>query len=259
MLLLYIIVFVSILALSIYYFQNQLIFFPSHLPAKYQYRFPFDFEEINFDVDSKTQINALHFHAENPKGIVFYSHGNAGDLSGWGYVAETFLENNYDVLIYDYRSYGKSTGKISESNLYHDASYIYRELLKDYDQKDIVVYGRSIGTAIAAHVAALNNPRSLILESPYYNFRDLVRNYMPFLPAALLRYELRNDLLLEKIDCPVYIFHGTKDEVINYKSSVKLQKHLKEGDELILVPGGHHNDLSNYKKYQQELSRVLRQ
>ncbi len=241
-----------------YFFQEKLIFFPDKLPVNYQYHFDHEFEEKNFKVDDDIAINALHFKADESKGIVFYSHGNAGCLNNWGFIANDFLQHNYDLLIYDYRGYGKSNGSISEENLYHDADFIYEKLLNDYDENQIIVYGRSIGTGVASMIASRHNPKLLILESPYFNLPDLVKRIFPFIPSFMIRYKLANNELIKNISCQVAIFHGTSDEVIYFGSSLKLEKLLKDGDRFIPIEGGHHNDLSQFEVYQQELASLLK-
>ncbi len=243
---------------GIYLFQEKLIFFPEVLSPSYSYQFEHDFEEINYKVEENVTINALHFKADKSKGIVFYSHGNAGSLAKWGDVADIFLANNYDLLIYDYRGYGKSGGSVSEANLYNDAMHIYRQLAKEYGEDHIVVYGRSIGTGVATKVASEFTPRHLILESPYYNLPDLAKKIFPVAPSFLLKYKFRNDQMIGEIECPITIFHGSVDEVIYFGSSLKLEKLMKKGDKMIPIIGGHHNDLENFEAYRYELKNALK-
>jgi len=245
------------IAAGIFFFQEKLIFFPDILPPNYKYVFEHKFEEINFDVEEQVTINALHFKAENSKGIVYYSHGNSGCLQQWGSVADIFIMNNYDFLIYDYRGYGKSSGTISESNLYHDAIFIYKQLLNDYKENEIIIYGRSIGTGIATKVASEFNPKHLVLESPYYNLPDLVKKMFPFIPSFLLRYKFRNDQMIKFVTCPVTIIHGTFDEVIYFGASQKLEKLFMEKDSLIPIIGGHHNDLADFEIFRKTLANIM--
>lgn len=242
----------------IYVFQEKLIFFPEAVSADYQFQFDHDFEEINYNVQKGITINALLFKAKESKGVIFYSHGNAGSLSRWGYVADLFLMNNYDVLIYDYRGYGKSNGSVSEANLYHDAIYIYKQLAKEYGEDKIVVYGRSIGTGIATKVASEFVPKQLILESPYYNLPDLAKKMFPFMPSFMLRYKFRNDQMITLVKCPITIFHGTYDEVIYFGSSLKLEKLIKKEDKIVPIVGGHHNDLAKFEVFHTELANMLK-
>ena len=237
--------------------QEKLLFHPDKLQLDHKYSFDIPFDEINYQTEKGVTINALYFKAPASKGVVFYLHGNAGALDSWGSVAGTFTNLGYDLLIIDYRGFGKSTGKMSEKGLFSDAQAVYTKLREKYPEDKIVVYGRSIGTGIASYVAAHNSPGKLILETPYYNLRDLVKNLYPVAPGFLLRYSFKTNEYLPKVKCPVYVFHGTEDEVIYYDSSIKLQKLLKPGDTLFTIQGGRHNNLSAFESYHKGLKQAL--
>jgi len=244
--------------MGIYFFQEKVIFYPEKLSGDYTFSFPQNFEEVNFEVETGVRINALHFKVNNPRGVVFYSHGNAGSLRTWGFISEIFTSHQYDLLIYDYRGYGKSNGKITEKNLYKDAQFIYNTLKNKYEENKIIVYGRSIGTGIASYIAAKNNPSQLILESPYFNLPDLAGKYMPFIPGRLIKFKFPNDQFFRDISCPIAIFHGTEDEIIYFGSSLRLKELFKPVDRLIAIEGGHHNDLEAFVLYHEELTRILK-
>jgi uncharacterized protein len=242
--------------------QESMIFYPEVLPPDFQFSFPTPFAEINLPVERAT-INALHFKTAGPKGVILYFHGNAGSLSSWGYVATDFTSRRHDAFIVDYRGYGKSTGRIlSEKMLHDDAAVAYEYLKNLYPEEHIIIYGRSIGTGIACHLAMQNKPRMLILESPYFSLKDIASRFIPFMPAALIdsvfKYPLRTDLRMPQVTCPVYLFHGTEDEIIPFDSSKRLVTLIKSEHELIAIPGGGHNDLAEYPLYHKALDRILK-
>jgi len=253
-------VFITVLVFSsigLLRYQHKLIFFPEVLPPNYDFHFEQQFTELNYRTHDGGSINALHVRSQNSKGTVFYNHGNAGSLKKWGLIAEDFIKHDYDLFIYDYRGFGKSEGNISEENLYRDAVMLYEAIAYSVGEENIVLYGRSIGTGIATKLARDYNPKCLILESPYYNFKDLVNNIFPFIPSFMLRYDFPNSERIDQISAPITIFHGTLDEVVYFESSLKLKDHFKDIDRLIKIEGGHHNDLSEFIKYQNELSLIL--
>ena len=125
----------------LYFFQEKMLFLPTVLAQDYEYQFDFPFEELFFDTEENAVINAIHFKLERPKGVVLFFHGNAGDLSRWGTLAEYFVKMQYDVLVMDYRTYGKSIGKLSEKALYHDVQYCYDHLKDRYNEDEITIYG----------------------------------------------------------------------------------------------------------------------
>ena len=121
----------------LFFFQEKILFVPSVLPQDYKYEFAHNFEELFLNTDEKAVVNALHFKVENPKGVVLYFHGNAGDLSRWGKTTEYFADKDYDVLVMDYRTFGKSTGALSEPALYSDAQFCYDYLKDRYSEAKI--------------------------------------------------------------------------------------------------------------------------
>ncbi len=107
---------VVIIFLLLFFFQEKLIFFPEKLDKNFKFNFPSKFDEINIKTGDNKLLNGLLFKADNPKGLIFYLHGNAGSLNSWGEVAKTYVNLHYDVFILDYRGYGKSEGSISSQN-----------------------------------------------------------------------------------------------------------------------------------------------
>lgn len=252
----------SLLGCSFLYFkQESLIFHPEVLSSDFKFTFPGRFDELLWDGDG-VQISALHFRADHPKGVILYFHGNAGSLRDWGDVARDFTMRGYDILMPDYRGYGKSTGKIrNEEMLHQDATVAYRYLQKHYPENQIIIYGRSIGSGIAVHLARSSKLRMLILESPFFSLRDVARFHYPFLPMKfldkLLRYPMRSDLWISEVICPIYLIHGTQDGIVPYSSSERLLKLIKTDGKLIAIEGGGHNDLSDFGRYHKSLDQML--
>jgi len=241
--------------------QEQMIFHPEVLPRDYRYNFSDSFTEVNIPVAGAV-INALHFRIPEARGVVLYLHGNAGSLRTWGDVARDFTSRGYELFIFDYRGFGKSTGRIdSESQLLDDALAVYERLRETTPAERIVVYGRSIGTGMAAWLARTGKPGLLILESPFYSLADLAAHHYPLLPRRLisliLKYPFPTDRWLPEVACPVYLIHGTKDDIIPYDAAVRLEKLIRSPHELIRIEGGGHNDLSEFGAYDQVLDRLL--
>jgi uncharacterized protein len=241
----------------LYRIQERLIFFPEQLSPAHRYDFPTTFREVTWEVDGAA-LHALHFTVEHPRGAILYLHGNAGSLRSWGHVASTFTERGYDVLIPDYRGYGKSSGRLThERMLLQDAEVAYSYLQEQYADKRIILYGRSLGTGIATYLATVHPPHMLILETPYVSLRDLATRQFPFVPPLLLKYPLRTDRWISAVTSPVYLLHGTHDEVIPYSSSERLLASITSEHELFTIPGGGHNNLAGLTEYQVALDRLL--
>ena len=243
-------------------FQEKLIFRNTQIAVNYQYEFKSDFDEMWFEPKSGVKLNALYFRTDSVKrkGLVVYFHGNADDLKRWGEYADDFTKNHYDILMIDYRQFGKSTGELSEKALHTDARYVYEWAKERFSEDKIVIYGRSLGTGIATRLASETNPKMLLLETPYFSLIDVGESYLPILPYdKLLRYKMRTDLCIQAVKCPIHLFHGTKDEVVPYQSSLKLAKLLnkKPSEILTTIPEGKHKNLGEFQEYHRALKRLL--
>lgn len=237
--------------------QERLIFFPEVLPADFRFTFAAPFEEVTWQADGAT-LHAIHFKAPRAKGVVLYLHGNAGSLRSWGTIAVPFLAQHYDVLMPDYRGYGKSSGVIrDEATLLADAKIAYMALLQQYPEHQILIYGRSLGTGPAVYLAKEHDPRLLILETPYYNLGELATAHFPWVPRFLFKYPLRTDHWIGAVRCPIYLFHGTHDELIPYAASERLTSLIQAEHQLVTIPGGTHNTLAESSIYHDELRQIL--
>lgn len=247
------------IAASLYFFQEKLIFRPTTLPQDFTFSFSNPFEELFLKAEDGATINAIHFKTENPKGVILYFHGNAGDLSRWGKITEFFVEKDYDVFVMDYRTYGKSKGLLSEHALYSDAQMCYDYILKRYQETDIIIYGRSLGTGMATYLASNNNPQQLILETPFYSLTDIAKGRFSLFPIKkLLKYDFPSYKYIENISCPISIFHGTDDNVIPYASGIKLFNSMnQEAKKFFTIENGEHNNLVEFDSYRIQIQKIL--
>ncbi|WP_224995813.1 alpha/beta hydrolase [Cesiribacter sp. SM1] len=248
--------------LLLYWQQEKLVFAPARLPEDYVFRFNGNFEERFFSAPDGVKLHALLFRAdttyESGRKLLFFLHGNAGAVNGWGDLAPYYTNLGYDFIVMDYRGYGKSGGEIrSEKQFYADVQLVYRQMAQEYPEEHIAVTGFSIGTAAAAMLAARHKPGILLLLAPYYSLEDMLGRIYPFVPSFLLKYKFRTYAFIEKSNAPVYIFHGNRDEVIPYESSVKLKKHLELPARHITLEGQDHNSIHQNRQYRDSLQRLL--
>lgn len=245
---------------TLYFLQEKFLFLPETLPLDYSYNLNYDFDEYFLDTPNKGVINALHIKANNPKGAILYFHGNAGSLKRWSEIAEYFVALNYDVFIMDYRTYGKSKGVLSEQDMYTDAQACYNKLKQFWAEDDIVVYGRSLGSAMATKVASTNNPKHLILETPFYNILDVAKSRFPVFPVKkLLKYQFPNNEHIKGVNCSISIIHGTNDNVVPIKSGEKLFNiSNKTKTKFTVVENGSHNNLVNFNTYHNFIKEILK-
>lgn len=250
------IVYLLILAAA-FTFQNNLIFHPGTLPE--DFAFNNTAEELFLKTKDGEKINALFYRGQS-KNVILYFHGNAGDLSGWQYVAEDFVDKGYSVLLIDYRGYGKSTGKISEAGLYEDAETAWKYLVdqKKFHPNQIIIYGRSIGTGVAVELARNHPARGLILESPYSSLTTLANEKLPLLlPGLILRYRFDNIGKVNTIESPIVFFHGANDALIPPAHTTTLYETFKGKKEQVIIGGGTHNDLSQFPEYHKALTSLV--
>ncbi len=251
-----------VLCLLAYYIQERFIFKPEKLSADFVYKYDSPFKELKFDLQDGAHLNGLLIFTEEKtkRGLVVYFHGNTRSIKGWSKYARDFTRHGYDVVMIDYRGYGKSLGKRTEDSLKTDAKFVYNRMRLDYNYQEnqIVIYGRSLGSGFAAKLASTTKPKMLILDAPYYSFSHLTSRYLPFLPVSMiLRFKIRTDIWLKYVPCPIYIIHGTKDLLIPLSSSVRLSKVVPLNTHLIPIYGGGHNNLPSFDEYHRVLGDIL--
>ena len=255
----YILAGVVLLSIAAYFIQEKLIFKPEKLHPDFEFKYDAPFEELFFDIEPGVRINGLHFYREQPKGLILYFHGNSRSIKGWAKYARDFYRDDYDVVLIDYRGFGKSTGKRTEKNMLDDVQFIYDSLRRTYPEDHLIVYGRSIGSGFATRLASDNSPRYLILDAPYYSFRKVVERFLPFLPVRfVLRYHLRTDRWIRQVKCHTYILHGTRDKLIPIRHSEKLQQLNPDKITLIRIEGGGHNNLPSFPEYHNFVRDILK-
>jgi len=222
----------------LYIVQDDIIFRPRPIPADTQFRFG---EEINIPVEKDVNLHALYHQVDQAKGAVLYLHGNRGNARWCQRQAEMFSGYGYNVLLLDYRGYGKSDGEITSiDQLYGDVQEAYNFLKERFDESNIILAGYSLGTGMASYLAANNNPGRLIMIAPYVSIADLKNRIFPLIPNFLIKYPLDNKKHLASLTCPVDLFHGTDDEVIPYNSSEILAKTYPSKTRLITLVNTSH-------------------
>lgn len=246
----FIIIAYAVVIVVLYTLQRRLIFHPGSLTPDYRFKTEAGGEEITLTTADGERINGLFFENDHPD-IILYFHGNAGDLSGWQYVSSDFTSLGFNFMIIDYRGYGKSSGRITEKGLYLDGEAAFDFLrTKGFQPENIIVYGRSIGSGIAVHVAANRNCKGLILESPFSSLSTLANEKLPlFFPSIYTRFRFDNLAKIRNVGCPLIILHGTHDELIPDSHSRKLFSRFTGKKKMILVDRGSHNDLHTFDQY----------
>lgn len=245
--------------IAAYIFQERLLFFPSKLPADYEFNTGPDDAELFLETKDGERINALHIN-RSAKRAILYFHGNAGVLDSWQMTYDNFITTGHGLLIIDYRGYGKSSGSPSEKGLYADAEAAYDYLLKQgFDKDSITIYGRSLGSGVACHLMAIHNKGRLILETPYTSIMDIAKkNYPYFIPQLTLRNRFSCIRHIKHIQVPLLLIHGTNDEVIPYHHATTLSQHFQGRKTFVTIDNGAHNNLREYDAYDHALMEFLK-
>ena len=232
-------------------FQESFLFSPQVLAPDYTFKFEVPHEELTLQTGNEGVISVVKLKADEPKGAIIYCHGSGGNNQSWGDIMAPITYFGYDIYVWDYRGFGKSTGSMSESILYADAAAVYDEVAKSYPADNIVLYGRSMGGAMACRLAAERGNKMLMLESPFYELADAGNTFIPgFPPSFLLRYELAAHKDIVKVETPIVIFHGSEDQVVPIESGYALYQEVKDkGARWVPVKGGKHNDLDTFQPF----------
>lgn len=243
----------------LYVKQDDLLFRPDKLPAT-EVLVPAqpDVREQLVDVGD-AHLSVLELKLPNPVGVVFFLHGNIGSLKTWFVNLDFYRKANFDLVMMDYRGFGKSTGSISsEAQLHEDVKLVWNSVKDRYAAKAKVIYGRSLGSGLAAALAAQVQPDMTILVSPYSSVRELVKEIYPMVPDTLLKYPLRTDDVIGKIESKVWLIHGEQDDFIPPTHSRVLLSKSRHAD-LILIPGAAHADLQDFPAYGDAVGQLLGQ
>lgn len=249
----------AVLAL-LWFKQESLLFLPQRLAADHRFQHPADVHETWVDVPG-ARLNALHLRLPQPRGVVFFLHGNAGSLQNWFVNIDFYRRANLDLYMLDFRGYGKSSGRISsEAQLHADVRAAWAHIAPRYPGLQRVFFGRSLGTGLAAALAAslpaAEQPALTVLVSPYFSMQALAGELYPWVPGALLRYPLRTDLALPQLQGDVLLVHGAQDTLIAPHHSARLQALLPRATRVV-VQGAGHNDLQEFPAYGQALTEAL--
>lgn len=237
------------LALYVYLFQERLVYFPE-LPSRRVDATPASiglaFEPVGLVTEDGETLAGWFVPAPSPRGTVLYFHGNGGNIGHRVEIVRDFHELGLNVLIFDYRGYGESSGSPGEQGTYRDAMAAWRHLTetRHIPAASIVLFGESLGGAVAAWLAEHHTPGALVLYAAFTSVADMARTLYPILPARLvirLGYDTR--AALASVACPVLIMHSSEDEIVPYAQGEILHATAPGQKSLVTLRGGHNDAL----------------
>ena len=221
------------------------------------------YEDVILETQDKVKINGWFIPGDKKAPYFLFCHGNAGNISHRIDNLILLHRIGLSVFIFDYRGYGKSTGRISEGGFYLDAEAAYQYTAKKVSENNnpIIIFGRSLGTVAAVHVAATNNCSGVILESAFTSLQDMAAYHypIPFL-SRLLKERFNNMVAIKQLHQPILFIHGDRDTIVPYKMGQALFEAVRAPKVFYTIPGAGHNDTYEIAgaKYTDVLDQFIR-
>lgn len=252
------------LATVLYFAQPHLIYYPG-TPSRTLQSTPAQiglaYREVALTASDGIRLHGWFVPAEPQRGVLLFFHGNAGNISHRLDSLRLFHELGLSVLLFDYRGYGRSEGEPSEAGTYLDAGAAWDYLTGElgFKPERIVLFGRSLGAAIAARTAALHPPGALIIDSGFASIPELAEIHYPYLPVRLLsRFEYATGEHLAKVEAPVLVIHSEGDDLVPFEQGRHLYEAAGEPKTFLAIEGGHNEAfLASYHRYQAAVDDFL--
>jgi fermentation-respiration switch protein FrsA (DUF1100 family) len=227
-----------------YAFQRKLMYFPD--PARTppaQAGLP-QAEEIQLTSSDGEKLIAWHVAPRGDRPVVLYFHGNGGALDLRAERFAWLIADGTGLVALSYRGFGGSTGKPSEDGLIRDAVATYEFAVAHYQPSRIVLWGESLGTAVAIALAADHKVAGLILDAPFTSAADVGAAAYPFVPVRwLIKDAYRSDRRITRVAAPILVRHGERDWVVPIRYGERLFALAREPKRFLRVPGAGHDDL----------------
>ncbi len=257
-LLIYSVIGLLLLNAMMYFQQAHMIFFPTARLEQTPENWGLEYEDANFNTEDNIPLHGWYIPQEKSEHVLLFFHGNAGNISHRRESIEIFHRLGLNILIIDYRGYGQSKGKPSEQGLYHDATAAWHYLTeqKGFKPDQIIIFGRSLGGAIAAKLTTDVHARGLILESTMSSARDFAKQVFRVLARlVVIRYDFNTAKYLSHTHVPVLVLHSPEDEIIPFKLGEKVFESARQPKQFVRMRGDHNNGFyQSQPEYEQQLS-----
>jgi len=259
--LIYLLIALALLGAWLYWQQPGMVFYPMRTlhatPADWQLAY----EDVELQTEDDVRLHGWYLPSPGARRVLLFFHGNAGNISHRRDSLQIFHRLGLNVLIIDYRGYGRSEGSPSEAGLYLDAHAAWRHLteVRGFAASDILLFGRSLGGAVAAQLAAESEPGGLILESTFSSARDFAHRVMPLMSRlTVLRYEFDTASALQAVHCPLLVLHSPDDQIMPYELGRRTFEAANEPKRFQDMRGDHNSGfLLSQPGYEQTLAEFL--
>jgi len=243
---------------------NQFIYRPEITVAPNNFsptNLSLEYEDLKIRTEDRVEIHGWYLPAETPTHSILYLHGNGGDCRDWVNVAPRFVENGFNLLLIDYRGYGKSGGRPTERGLYKDGEAALDWLQKRANDESvpIAIMGKSLGSGVATYIAAQDaNIASLVLDSAFTSMREVIQYNAPWLPKIVVPKMYDSFSRASRIACPTLMVHGDRDEIVPIAQAQALYRKLTCKKLMGVIRGAGHNNIDSTNRYYYWVLNFLR-
>ena len=245
----------------LFIFQSHYIYYPERVLSADPGSIGLYFESVSFETTDGVKLSGWFIPNKNAKGVILFCHGNAGNISHRLESIQIFHRLGLAIFIFDYRGYGQSEGKPSEHGTYKDAEAAWWYLVEErqVNANKVIVFGRSLGGAVASWLAHSYTPGALILESAFTSLPDIAAKLYPYLPVRLLlRFKYDTAEYLGRVNCPVLIVHSRDDEIIPFSHGRRLFEVAKQPKQFLEISGTHNEGfITSGRRYEQGLNAFI--
>ena len=231
-----------VFALLVYFGQARLVYFPEKQLSNTPGAIGLAYANVSIPVSDGETLHGWWMPVPDAKGAVLFFHGNAGNISHRINYLTMFKRLGYSTLLFDYRGYGQSSGTPSETGMYRDAqaAWQYLTATKGIAPERIVLFGESLGGAVASWLAAREKPGLLVLASAFTSVPELGAEIYPFLPVRWIsRFEYNALESLQSVSCPVFIAHSPEDDIVPFRHGQRLFQAAPEPKQFLPLEGSH--------------------
>jgi len=261
MLILQLLFFLVLLNLLMFFQQSSMTFYPykalGATPADWQ----LDYEDVMLNTEDGVDLHGWYLPRKGAQRVVLFFHGNGGNISHRGDSLDIFHRLGFNVFIIDYRGYGQSDGSPSETGLHKDAQAAWQYLTEQrgFAAGDIVMFGRSLGGAVASRLAADVQPGALVVESTFSSARDMAQSLFPLLSRVIvMRYDFKTSTYIKQVRSPVMVIHSPNDDIIPFHLGEKVYAAANEPKSFMRLQGDHNSGfLASQPGYEQSLARYF--
>jgi uncharacterized protein len=222
---------------------ERMIFYPEKEFLVHPGYFGLTYEDVYLDTSDGIRIHGWFFPSSGSQTLLFF-HGNAGNIADRLDNIRFLVQRGLNVLIIDYRGYGRSDGVPSEQGTYRDAesAWLWLQSRIGIDPARLVYFGRSLGGAVATELAVRHPPRKLIIESTFTSVREMAGTVLPFIPKMLIPDCYPSIKRIALVDCPILVIHGTADTLVPFRHGQAIYARARDPKQFYGIEGADHNE-----------------